>query len=227
MNKAAFDGIVREMSALSTRRRVFRLLGGAAALSAGLALATGDDTLAKNRGKGKTRAEGRDHSRQNVAAQRRGGGKKLTICFNNQTRTIKKSKLSNFPGATRGACPPGPKLEPQGVCPQLILSSGPNPSDKIIFDDDGSILNTTQGTFILIDNDGLATAHAARFLDANVGDLLRVRVTDWGGCRSLSPLWVHCAATGQSKQLFSGYNGGRCDYPKQADFLDFVLRVEL
>ena len=224
MNTVVFDGIVQEMGAVSNRRSFARLLGGAAALGAGLAL--GGDSLAKGKGHGKThvRSEGRD--RENVTAQAR--GKKIAICYQNQTRMVKKSKLGNFPGATRGAClPGGTGGGQQGTCTQLILSGGPKPSDDIVFDDDGSILNTTKGQFILSDNDGRATAHAARFLNANLGDLLRVRVTDWGGCRSLSPLWVHCAGTGQSKQIFSGYNGGRCDYPKQSDFLDFVIKVEL
>jgi len=225
MNTVVFDGIARDMGEVSNRRSFARLLGGAVALGAGLAL--GGESLAKGKGHGQTtaRSAGRDHGRESVTAQAR--GKKIAICYQNQTFSVKKKKLGAFPGYTRGACPPVPKPQPPGTCTQLILSGGPNPSDKIVFDDDGSIWNTTKQTFIVIDNDGGATEHAARFLDAALGDVLRVRVTDWGGCRSLSPLWVHCAGTGQSKQLFSGYNGGRCDYPKQADFLDFVITVSL
>lgn len=186
MNTEVFDGIARELGGVSTRRSFVRLLGGAAAVGAGVVLGSDDIAAKKKRKKKKT-----------------GGG-------NN--------------GGTGGT---GGGGTTPVTCTQLILSGGPNPSDKIVFDDDGSILNTTKGQFILIDNDGRATEHAARFLDASLGDLLRVRVTDWSGCRSLSPLWVHCAGTGQSKQIFSGYNGGRCDYPKQSDFLDFVIKVEL
>src|SRR4249919_2602034 len=38
MNTQVFDGIVRGLEGISTRRNVFRFLGGAAALGAGLAL---------------------------------------------------------------------------------------------------------------------------------------------------------------------------------------------
>jgi hypothetical protein len=224
MNTAVFDGIVREIGEVSTRRSFVRLLGGAAALSASVALGGSSLAKGKDQGSGKDRGEGRDRGGETVTAQRR-GGKKITICYQNQTRLVKKSKLGNFPGHTRGACPDvGPKPT---TCSQLYISGGPNPADDIVFDDDGSIINTTNGEVIINDPDGRATAHPARALKAKVGDQLRVRVTDWGGCRSLSPLWVHCPATGASKQIFTGYNGGRCDYPKQSDFLDFVIKVEL
>ena len=55
MNTMAFDGIVREMSEVSTRRGAFRLLGGAAAMSAGLVL--GGESLAKGKDKGHGKAK--------------------------------------------------------------------------------------------------------------------------------------------------------------------------
>src|SRR5215203_6889766 len=91
MDTVVFDGIVREMGEVSTRRNFTRLLGGAVALGAGLAL--GGESLAKGRNHGKAKSQG------SVAAQ--GKGKKITICYQGQTRTIKKSKLGNYPGATR------------------------------------------------------------------------------------------------------------------------------
>jgi hypothetical protein len=219
MDTVVFDGIVREMGAVSTRRNFTRLLGGAVALGAGLAL--GGDSLAKGRNHGKARSQG------SVAAQ--GKGKKITICYQAQTRTIKKSKLGNYPGATRGACPNGTGGGQQpAVCTTYVLSGGPKPSDPITIDDDGSILNVTTGKFLLIDNNGQASSHSPVFSPGKVGDLLRVRATDYGGCRSFSPLWMHCLETGQSKQVFSGDSGnGSCTNPKQVDYLDITFPIEL
>jgi hypothetical protein len=225
MNTAVFDGIVREIGEVSTRRSFVRLLGGAAALSAGAAL--GGTSLARGKGHGaaKDRGEGRDRSGETVTAQRR-GGKKITICYQNQTRLVKKSKLGNFPGYTRGVCPDG---EPKPVvCTTYVLSGGPNLSDQITIDDDGSILNVTAGKFLLIDNNGQASSHSPVFNPGKAGDLLRVRATDYGGCRSFSPLWIHCLETGQSKKVFSGDSGnGSCANPKQVDYLDITFPIEL
>ena len=218
------------MGEVSTRRSVFRLLGGAAALSAGLALTAREESLGKSRAKsqGKARSAGRDRAGASVTAQGR-GGKKITICYQGQTRTVKKSKLGNYPGATRGACPGGPGGGPQPVvCTTHVLSGGPNPSDPITIDDDGSILNVTTGKFLLIDNNGQASSHSPVFSPGKVGDLLRVRATDYGGCRSFSPLWMHCLETGQSKKVFSGDSGnGSCTNPKQVDYLDITFPIEL
>ena len=35
--------------------------------------------------------------------------------------------------------------------------------------------------------------------DAQVGESLLVRAFDWGGCRSLGQLWLHCIAIGQKR----------------------------
>ena len=243
MNTERFDGIVREMGEVSTRRGVLRLLGGASAMSAGLVLGTGLDSLARGTGKRRGHSQAHGRERERVAAQGK-KGKKVTICYQGQTRTVKKSKLGNFPGATRGACPivgnngntggntggnggNNGGTPPPPPCTKWIISGGPDPSTPITADDDLSIVNVTNGTVILNDNNGMAGPISARFFDANVGDVLRVRLTDWGGCRSLSPLWLHCYTTGQSKQLYTGYNGVGCNNPKQVDFLDFTLTVSL
>ena len=55
MKAMAFDGIARELGDGATRRGFFRLLGGAAALGAGLAL--GNDSLAKGKRDGTSRGE--------------------------------------------------------------------------------------------------------------------------------------------------------------------------
>ena len=69
---------------------------------------------------------------------------------------------------------------------------------------------------------------AASSTSGKVGDLLRVRATDYFGCRSFSPLWMHCLETGQSKKVFSGDSGnGSCTNPKQVDYLDITFPIEL
>ena len=68
MKTMAFDGIVREMSEVSTRRGVFRLLGGAAAMSAGLVL--GGESLAKGKNHGKAKGKGPSRPRARGRARR-------------------------------------------------------------------------------------------------------------------------------------------------------------
>lgn len=234
MKATAFDGIVREMGNSSSRRGFFRLLGGAAAAGVGLAVVAREESLAKSHGKGhgKSHAAGREQGHESVSAQ--GRKKVITICYQNQTRTVKKkSYQTKYPGATAGACQTGSNPQPQQppqqqpvVCTNFILSGGPNQTDPITIDDDGSILNVTTGQFLLIDNNGMAGPLNPVVFTGNIGDTLRVRATDWGGCRSFSPLWVHCLQTGQSNQLFTGYNGSGCSNPS-GDFLDMTLTVEL
>lgn len=212
MDATTFDGISRNLGSVSSRRGFVRLLGGAAAV--GAVLAAGTDTLAQGKGHHK----GRDQ----VSAQGKGKGKKITICYLNQTRTVKKSKLGNFPGATRGACPGGGNGgggNPGGgggepvVCSRWIISGGPNQTDKIVADDDLLISNMSQGgSAVLNDMNGSASTLSAVVFDAKVGDQLRIYGYDRGGCRSLSPLWLHCQATGQKRQLFGGYSGVNCNY---------------
>jgi hypothetical protein len=90
MKTMAFDGIVREMSEVSTRRGVFRLLGGAAAMSAGLVL--GGESLAKGKNHGKATVQGRQARGKGKGAVQTQGkkGAKITICYQTQTRTVKK-----------------------------------------------------------------------------------------------------------------------------------------
>ena len=212
MDATTFDGISRNLGSVSTRRGFARLLGGAAAM--GALLATGSDSLARGKGNRK--------DREQVSAQGKGKGKgkKITICYQGQTKLVKKSKLGNFPGATRGACPGGGGNpnggggEPQPVvCSRWILSGGPNQTDTIVVDDDLGIYNLSQGgKGIISEFDGRASTLAPAHFDAKVGDQLRIYGYDRGGCRSLSPLWLHCLATGQKRQLFKGYAGVNCNY---------------
>jgi hypothetical protein len=212
MDATTFDGISRNLGAASTRRSFARLLGGAAVL--GTVLATGEESQARGKG---------NKGRNQVSAQ--GKGKKITICYQNQTRTVKKKGYQdNYPGATKGACQPG-NTQP-AACTTFVLSGGPNQTDPITIDDDGSILNVTRGAFLLIDNNGTSGPLNPVIFSGQIGDVLRVRGTDWGGCRSFSPLWVHCLATGQKRQIFTGYSGAGCTYPK-GDFLDINVTVAL
>ncbi|MCA9863463.1 MAG: hypothetical protein KC432_10600 [Thermomicrobiales bacterium] len=218
MDATTFDGISRNLGAVATRRGFTRLLGGAAALGTAF---SGDESQARRQGHGKGRAQVGSDGRR---------GKKITICYQDQTRTVKKKGyLNKYPGATKGACTPtgnpGATPPPQ-PCTTFILSGGPNQNDSIVIDDDGSVLNVSTGTFLIIDNNGMAGPINPVVFSGQVGNVLRVRGTDWGGCRSFSPLWVHCLATGQKRQIFTGYSGSGCAYTK-GDFLDINITVAL
>jgi hypothetical protein len=143
---------------------------------------------------------------------------------------VKKSKLGNFPGATQGTCPVangggtndgtnggnnggGTPPPPPAPCTRWIISGGPGQSDKIAVDDDLGIYNLSQGgAGILNDFDRKANPLSPVVFDAKVGDRINIVGYDAGGCRALSPLWLHCLATGASRQVFAGYNGANCTY---------------
>ena len=187
----------------------------------------------KAKAQGQRKGQGKRNGREQLSAQGK-KSKTITICYQNQTRTVKKKGYqTKYPGATVGPCPivdpPKPQPQPQpAVCTTYVLSGGAKASDPITIDDDGSILNVTTGTFLLNDNSGQASTHSAVFNPGKLGDLVRVRATDYGGCRSFSPLWLHCLETGQSKQVFSGNAGnGSCTNPKQADYLDITFPLAL
>lgn len=208
MDMVVFDGITRDMSEVSSRRGFFRLLGGAAAIGAGLAVS--GNSLAKGKGRGQAA----------VTAQGK-GGKKIAICYGGQTRTVKKSKLANFPGATKGVCAGGGNGggntgggNPQPVvCSRWIISGGPSQTDKIGADDDLSIYNLSQGgAGILNDGDRKSNPLSPVVFDAAIGNKLNIVGYDGGGCRSLGQLWLHCVATGQKRQVFAGYSGANCNY---------------
>ena len=231
MQAQMFDGMARELGQVVTRRGMFRLLGGAAAMGTGLALVAQDEILGKGRGS-KSRGKGNGKGREQVSSQ--GKGKKVTICFQNQTRMVKKSKLGNFPGATQGTCPvangggtnngggnnggnngggtttPPP---PPAPCTRWILSGGPNQTDKIAVDDDLGVYNLSRGgTGIISEFDRKASLISPVVFDANVGERINIVGYDAGGCRSLSEIWLHCLATGASRKVYAGFNGGGCGY---------------
>lgn len=207
MDATTFDGISRNLGSVSTRRGFVRLLGGAAAV--GTILAAGSESQAR---------KGHGQGREQVTAQGKGKGKKITICYQNQTKLVKKSKIGNFPGATRGACPagggnPGGGGQPPQACTRWILSGGPSQSAKIAVDDDLGVYNLSQGgAGIISEFDRKASLISPAVFDANVGDRINIVGYDNGGCRSLSELWLHCVATGESRKVYGGFNGGSCSY---------------
>jgi hypothetical protein len=206
MRATTCDGITREFGEVATRRHVFRLLGGAA-LSAGLVLGIGEESLAKGTRK--------DHGKARVEAQGRTGaegkkGKKITICFQNQTRLVKKKGWQQkFPGATLGPC-----AAPQQpvACTSWILAGGSDPGAPIVVDDDLVIDHYVDGGQVYTlfrDRDKQANSLQPIKFKAFVGDTLRIGAYDENpACRSLSPLWLHCATTGQKRQVFAGSNDG-------------------
>src|SRR3954471_2661194 len=82
MKSVMFDGITRNLSDVSTRRSFVRLIGGAAAMGAGLVLTHQAEASAKGKGHGTAKSQA--HGTVRAA----GKGKKLTICVNGVTRTI-------------------------------------------------------------------------------------------------------------------------------------------
>ena len=212
MHGTAFDGITRELGEVATRRSVFRLLSGAA-LSAGFVLGAGGESLAKGKGKNKNDARGRNQAQGQASAEGK-KGKKVTICFQDKSRQVKKQGWKKkYKGATLGPCPatPGGPTQP-AACTSWILSGGPNQGDSIVVDDDLVIDHYVDGgqVYTLFDDrDKKANTWQPIRFKAFVGDTLRIGAYDENpACRSLSPLWLHCATTGAKRQVFAGNNDG-------------------
>src|SRR3954452_9943529 len=218
MKAMAFDGITRELGDVSTRRSFLRLFSGAAAMGAGLVVLTHAESSAKSKGHGKAQS----HSHGNVRAA--GKGKKLTICVNGVTRTIPKSKLANFPGATKGACPTG---TPQpATCTSWIISGGPDRTTAISVDDDLQLM--VNGVNVLNDTNGAAGNITPVAFPAQVGQSIGVVARDVNpACRSLSPLWLHCATSTQKRQLFAGNNDGCAPGRTAGTFVSEVYTISV
>ena len=222
MKAMVLDGITREMGELSTRRGFFRLLGGAATVGAGLALTTGEQTEAKRKSPDKIRTQGKTGNEGQVTAQRR--GKKITICYKDKTRQVqKRSWQEKYPGATRGRCPNSPQ---QADCNSWILSGGPSVSTPIVVDDDLQVM--LNGLVIGDDSNGKASSLPPLSFVAQVGDTLGIIARDsQASCRSLSPLWLHCATTGKKRQLTPGNNDGCAPGRTPGTFFSEVFTVSL
>ena len=93
-------------------------------------------------------------------------------------------------------------------CTAFILSGGPSPTETIGVDDDLTLY--LNGTSIFVNNDGLASEIAPISFTAQNGGLLRVVATDVDPfCRSIDPLYLHCATTGAVQILdANGQNDG-------------------
>ena len=198
MDTTRFDRIASTFAQTHNRRGAFRFLAAAALGAGGLAALRSDESQARQRGKAEHRGP--------VAAQGKKGAK-ITICYQNQTRRVKKQGWSKkYPGATPGACPePGP-------CTSWILSGGPNPTTRIEVDDDLWIYHRAalgEQTLLIGDNNGKASSLAAVSFMAQVGEELSFLAKDVNpACCSLSPLWLHCATTGQKRMLYAGNSDG-------------------
>jgi hypothetical protein len=213
MHGTAFDGITRQLGEVATRRSVFRLLGGAT-LSASLVLG-GGESLAKGKGEGRDKkkndARGKNQAQGQGQISAEGKrGKKVTICHQNQTRRVKKQDWrQKYEGATLGRCSTTPQ---PADCTSWILSGGPNPGDPIVVDDDLVIDHYVDGGQVYTlfrDRDKQANTLQPIGFKAFVGDTLRITAYDENpACRSLSPLWLHCATTGQKRQVFAGNSDG-------------------
>jgi hypothetical protein len=110
-------------------------------------------------------------------------------------------------------------------CTEWILSGGEDPTDQLRADDELRI--ELNGAPILADEDCLADDIAPVTFTAKVGDQVRVIATDCAFCRSLSALWLHCPASGLSRELFSGRDDG-CDVNRPTGvFFDETFTIEL
>jgi hypothetical protein len=213
MQAPVFEEIMRDLGERSSRRGVLRLLGGIAAMSA-VALTTSGEADA--RAKRKSRGQGA------VSAQGKKGAR-ITICHQTQTLTVKKKGYqSKYPGATVGPC----GGNQQAVCTSWVLSGGPDRTTPIVADDDLQVM--VNGSVVFNDGDGKATSVPPVSFTAQVGGSLGVVARDAvPSCRSLSPLWLHCATTGQKRQLFAGNNDGCAPGRTAGTFVSEVFTISV
>jgi hypothetical protein len=219
MKAMVFDGMARELGDVSTRRGFFRLLGGATAMGAGLVLTHHAESSAKD----KSHANAKSQSNEKVRAA--GKSKKITICYNGQTRTApKRDYQQRFPGATKGACPAGGQQP--AACTSWVISGGPDRTTPISVDDDLQIM--VNGVNVLNDTNGMAQAITPVAFSAQVGQSIGVVARDVNpACRSLSPLWLHCATSTQKRQLFAGNNDGCAAGRTAGTFVSEVYTVSV
>ena len=106
-----------------------------------------------------------------------------------------------------GKCVPRPQRAI--TCTRWILSGGPEQSAPIVVDDGLLVRVVGQPGEIIGDADQWVSSLSPVAFTAFVGDVLEVQAFDASPeCRSLSPLWLHCATSGKKRQLFAGNSDG-------------------
>jgi hypothetical protein len=110
----------------------------------------------------------------------------------------------------KGTCVPRERTAPQrATCTRWILSGGPERSSPIVVDDGLLVRVVGQAGDLIGDADQWVSTLSPVAFAANVGDILEMQAFDANpACRSLSPLWLHCATTGKKRLLFAGNSDG-------------------
>jgi hypothetical protein len=247
-----FDAVIRTLGAGATRRGALGLLAGAAGLALGEAAAKG-----RKRRRGGLRAQNAKPEKADkvtvchATSSETNPFEVITISENGWLNGHSKHEEDSLRG---NCCVDDDCDEPedrclvsecqvvgQGTerkskcvevlsdecnCTEWILSGGEDPAAPISVDDDLRV--DLNGDTIFNDQDNFADNHPPIAFPAAVGDELRVVATDkQQPCRSLSPLWLHCPASGLSRQLFAGRNDGCTGTAVPAVFVDETFIVEL
>jgi hypothetical protein len=188
-------------------------------MGAGLVLTNRAESSARDKNHGKAKTQSHD----NIHAA--GKSKKITICYNGLTRTAPKRDFqTRFPGATKGACPAGGQQP--AACTSWVISGGPDRTTPIAVDDDLQIM--VNGVNVLNDTNGMAQNITPVAFSAQVGQSIGVVARDVNpACRSLSPLWLHCATSTQKRQLFAGNNDGCAPGRTAGTFVSEVYTISV
>jgi len=112
------------------------------------------------------------------------------------------------------------------ICKSWILSGGPSATAQLSVDDDLRI--TLNGVNILSDANTMADNLPPAPFAGKLGDSLAVIATDTNAaCRSVSPIWLHCATSGEKRQLSAGQNDGCAPGRTPGVFFSKVFTVKL
>jgi hypothetical protein len=97
-------------------------------------------------------------------------------------------------------------------CRDWILSGGLNPTDEIHVDDDLTVKRN--GKVIFRDDDQFASDISPINFSARKGDRIQVSaINAQPPCRSLSPIYLHCAAGGNPRKITDGVAESCADEP--------------
>jgi hypothetical protein len=95
------------------------------------------------------------------------------------------------------------------TCTEFILSGGPSPEETIGVDDDLTVY--LNGSAIFVNDDQFASELPPNHFTGQNGDQLRIVATDTAFCRSIDPLYLHCASTGAVQVLDANGLDEGCD----------------